>query len=183
MSPLTLVHDVAAERRLPCEIDSAADRRVITPAQWRIAGNGLGEDIFDLVEEAGVRMVSWWLPDSGCAAAAARRLTRACLEAWEMDDHAEVAELLVSELVTNAIRHAHGAIRHLTLAVFEGALRAEVTDTDSTLPEMREAADDDEGGRGLKLLDLLSCCWGAIRTPEGKAMWFELPASPAFDHC
>ncbi|MDP9842021.1 anti-sigma regulatory factor (Ser/Thr protein kinase) [Streptosporangium lutulentum] len=104
----------------------------------------------------------------------ARRLARSQLVEWGADGQSGVAELLVSELVTNALCHAYGTIR-LTLSLQEGLLRCEVEDSDSALPYVYEAGDDEDRGRGLRLIDLLSCCWGSTRTSTGKVVWFELP--------
>lgn len=151
---------------------------------------------------AGLPADSWALPFDAASVPRARRLTRERLPRWGFGDSAEVAELLVSELVTNALRHARGPIA-LTLAAREGlgdgmgesgrggrgaragdgeagdtgrVLRCQVTDASPDHPCPRPAADDDECGRGLRLLDTLSR-WGSDPTPTGKAVWFELPAS------
>lgn len=110
----------------------------------------------------------------------ARHLTRACLADWGLHEHSTVAELLVSELVTNALRHSRGTIR-FALSFQDGLLRCEVedADTDPSLPRACRARDDEERGRGLHLLELLSCCWGSARTTDGKAVWFELTANAA----
>ncbi|MEU4533535.1 ATP-binding protein [Streptosporangium sp. NPDC023825] len=109
----------------------------------------------------------------------ARHLTRACLADWGLhEEHSTVAELLVSELMTNALRHSRGTIR-FALSFQDGLLRCEVEDADpdSRLPRVCRARDDEERGRGLHLLELLSCCWGSARTTDGKAVWFELVAN------
>lgn len=106
----------------------------------------------------------------------ARHLTRACLADWGLHEHSTVAELLVSELVTNALCHSRGTIR-LVLSFQDGLLRCEVEDADPSLPRACRARDDEERGRGLHLLELLSCCWGSARTSEGKTVWFELTAN------
>lgn len=108
----------------------------------------------------------------------ARRLARQTLAGWGHADQVDVVELLVSELVGNAMKHAHGRIR-LTLSVEDGLLRCEVEDSGCELPRMRETTLDDESGRGLQLVDMLSCCWGGDRTASGKVVWFELPATGA----
>ncbi|MGJ6960971.1 ATP-binding protein [Streptosporangium sp. G11] len=109
----------------------------------------------------------------------ARHLTRAYLADWGLrEEHSTVAELLVSELVTNALRHSRGTIK-LALSFEDGLLRCEVEDADPFLPRACRARDDEERGRGLHLLELLSCCWGSARTSEGKAVWFELTANAA----
>ncbi len=108
----------------------------------------------------------------------ARHLTRACLADWGLHEHSTVAELLVSELVTNALRHSRGTIG-FALSFQDGLLRCEVEDADPSLPRVHRARDDEERGRGLHLLELLSCCWGSARTTDGKAVWFELIANDA----
>ncbi|MEU4831824.1 ATP-binding protein [Streptosporangium sp. NPDC023615] len=116
-------------------------------------------------------------PDSS-SVPRARHMTRDCLEGWGLHEHVQVAELLVSELVTNALRHSGGAIR-LALFFTNGMLRGEVEDADPSLPRVCQARDEDERGRGMYLLELLSCCWGSARTGTGKTVWFELTAQPA----
>ncbi|MFG6193183.1 ATP-binding protein [Nonomuraea sp. JJY05] len=121
------------------------------------------------------RTASWWLSPDLRSVRAARRLTREKLADWGLDDQAEAAELLVSELVGNAVRHAYGQVR-LSLSAEDGLLRCEVEDENPDLPRMRVVDADAESGRGLFLVDLLSCCWGGERTARGKAIWFELSA-------
>jgi hypothetical protein len=122
-----------------------------------------------------LREVSWWLAPELSSVRDARRLTRRQLGAWGLDDQVEVAELLVSEVVGNALGHGSGQVR-LGLAIEDGLLRCEVEDENPELPRLRSAEVDDESGRGLFLVDTLSCCWGGERTARGKAVWFELPA-------
>ncbi|WP_084965870.1 ATP-binding protein [Thermoactinospora rubra] len=119
---------------------------------------------------------SWTLPHHPASAPAARKLLRAQALAWQVDH--DVAELLVSEVVTNALRHAPGPVR-LTVWLIEGLLRCEVEDRNTVALRARHPAEHDEGGYGLGLLDALACCWGSIPTPTGKAVWFELPAADA----
>jgi PAS domain S-box-containing protein len=186
------------------------------------------------------------LPARPEAAFAARHHTRAVLREWGLSDQSELAELLVSELITNAVRHASGprpspwsfadsyhdvdaesdpegmlerallleyrdhlgameedsemdllaepglldelgmldgtlsapgGSRRLDLVLRRGlrALWIEVHDPDVRLPRLRQAAETDEGGRGLYLVDALSARWGARPTDGGKFVWFELP--------
>lgn len=170
----------------------------------------------------------------------ARRLAASTLAAWEMDEgQAELACLLVSEVVTNAVLHASvtpspvrrydfdtldvpvpavvspgaqaagdalagaraegsaahdglapGALRdspahadpvrrprQFTLRLRRGAesIWVEVFDPDLRLPRLRSATETDEGGRGLYLVEQLATRWGSRPTPEGKAVWFEIP--------
>lgn len=123
--------------------------------------------------------VSWPLPPSPASVPRARRLTGGQLAVWGLGEHRETAELLVSELVTNALRHGGGSIR-LGVRAEDGMIRFEVEDDGVDTPHMRRARDSDEGGRGLQLVSLLSSSWGSAPTENGKIVWFELAnaASP-----
>jgi hypothetical protein len=90
-----------------------------------------------------------------------------------LEEFCDTAELLISELVTNAITHGEGPI---TLCVNErhGALLCEVTDSRPTHPALRTAGVDSESGRGMQLVRILSCRWGVRTHGPGKAVWFEL---------
>jgi serine phosphatase RsbU (regulator of sigma subunit)/anti-sigma regulatory factor (Ser/Thr protein kinase) len=116
----------------------------------------------------------------------ARRLAVATFTDWEMDpDQADLACLLVSEVVTNAVLHASATRgqapgyrpREFTLRLRRGAevVWGEVFDLDLRLPRLRTARATDEGGRGLYLVEQLATRWGSRPTPEGKAVWFEIP--------
>ncbi|MGJ5752218.1 anti-sigma regulatory factor (Ser/Thr protein kinase) [Streptomyces puniciscabiei] len=121
---------------------------------------------------------SWPLPRALTSAGRARRLVTAQLSQWALTDLAETAELLVSEVVTNALRHTRGPLR-LNLRVRDSRLTCEVEDTESAVP-LRSVVDAAaEGGRGTDLLDLLADAWGSTETPTGKTIWFELRAEAA----
>ncbi|MFG2605957.1 ATP-binding protein [Streptomyces sp. NPDC048514] len=118
---------------------------------------------------------SWPLQRDPTSVRRARRSVTAQLGEWAVDDLADTAALLVSELVTNALRHTRGPLR-LNLRLRQNRLLCEVEDTE-TLGPVRNAADPDaEGGRGIELLDLLADAWGNTRTATGKTMWFVLQA-------
>ncbi|MFD9462462.1 ATP-binding protein [Streptomyces sp. NPDC060027] len=117
---------------------------------------------------------SWPLTRELTSARRARRLVTAQLADWDLEALADTAELLVSELVTNALRHTRGPLR-LNLCARGSRLRCEVEDTDPAGPVRREVDADAEGGRGTELLDLLAESWGSTRMPTGKTMWFEIP--------
>ncbi len=122
---------------------------------------------------------SWLLPSEPASVPRARRLTLVQLAAWALHEFADDAELLVSELVTNALQHAGGPIRlTLSLCSADRAVRCEVADEDPGQPRVCATDGDDESGRGLHLLDLLSRCWGSTRTAAGKVVWFELHVLP-----
>ncbi|MCQ4080156.1 SpoIIE family protein phosphatase [Streptomyces sp. RB6PN25] len=114
----------------------------------------------------------WTLPPEGQSVAKARDLARGRLEEWGLEELVDTSELLVSELVTNALRHGEGDIRLRLL--LDRTLVCEVWDSGLVQPRRRRARDTDEGGRGLQLVSLLSESWGSRRTPHGKTVWFEL---------
>ncbi|WP_093783810.1 SpoIIE family protein phosphatase [Actinacidiphila guanduensis] len=114
----------------------------------------------------------WTLAPQPTSVARARELARDQLLAWGLDDLVDTTELLVSELVTNALRHGFGDIRLRLL--LERTLVCEVWDSALLQPRRRRARDTDEGGRGLQLVAMLSQSWGSRRTHRGKTVWFEL---------
>jgi anti-sigma regulatory factor (Ser/Thr protein kinase) len=121
-------------------------------------------------------MASWALPEDPLAAGQARALIRRQLADWELDDLVTATELIVSELVTNAVRYGRGPIRLRLLRT--DSLVCEVSDGSLTTPHVRRAAETDEGGRGLQLVMALSHRWGARYETAGKYVWTEqrLPA-------
>lgn len=125
---------------------------------------------------------SWHLPEDPTAARRARQVTRSQLLAWELNDHCETAELLVSELVTNALSHGRGPIR-LGLGRRHGMLRCEVADHGRGLPQPRPLSMSGESGRGMHLVDALTNRWGVDHEASGKTVWFELATCAAPDCC
>jgi anti-sigma regulatory factor (Ser/Thr protein kinase) len=113
--------------------------------------------------------------------AAARRFIRSALESVEADPVVvETAELLTTELVTNAIVHA-ASKSHLYIRAAKGVVRVEVTDPDDRLPSMAAPDTDAPGGRGLIIVNGLASAWGVARAAGvGKTVWFEL--SPLSQH-
>ncbi|WTR19045.1 SpoIIE family protein phosphatase [Streptomyces sp. NBC_00138] len=117
----------------------------------------------------------WFLEPQAQTAGRARRLVRQALRRWDLEDQVDAAELLVSEIVTNAVRYAE---RPITLRLLRtDVLRCEVGDDAPLLPRMRHAAPEEEGGRGLYLVNRMAQRWGATRLGAGKVVWFELPIS------
>lgn len=114
----------------------------------------------------------WTLKPQPTSVARARELAREQLLAWDLGDLVDTTELLVSELVTNALRHGYGDIRLRLL--LDRTLVCEVWDSALVQPRRRRARDTDEGGRGLQLVTMLSESWGSRRTHRGKTVWFEL---------
>lgn len=123
------------------------------------------------------RVVSREVPFDPAAVAEARAWAGRHLEQWGLGELTVTTELIVSELVTNALRHAAGPVRLRLLR--QAGLVCEVSDSSSTSPRMRHARTMDEGGRGLFLVAQLTHRWGTRYTAEGKVIWAEqsLPAS------
>ncbi|MFE5680894.1 SpoIIE family protein phosphatase [Streptomyces erythrochromogenes] len=115
----------------------------------------------------------WFLDPEETAPGRARRFARRALTRWGLEELSDSLELLVSEVVTNAVRYAE---RPVTLRLLRtDVLRCEVGDDSPQLPRQRRARDTDEGGRGLFLVNRLARRWGATRLSSGKVVWFELP--------
>jgi anti-sigma regulatory factor (Ser/Thr protein kinase) len=112
------------------------------------------------------------------AAAEARRQVQAVLCAWDIPVDPDVAVLLTSELVTNAVTHEPGETVMLTVTCSRGHLRVDVHDTSCSWPVLVDAPADAEAGRGLMLVATLSAEWGVYRTPAGKAVYFTLAFQP-----
>ncbi|MER6069998.1 sodium/proline symporter PutP [Streptomyces sp. NPDC001817] len=118
-------------------------------------------------------VASWDLPSDPAAVAHARTLVTHRLTEWGIPDLTFTTELIVSELVTNAIRHASGPI--CLRLIRDRGLICEVFDTSSTSPRLRHARTTDEGGRGLLIVAQLAHRWGTRYTKTGKIIWAEQP--------
>ncbi|OOV24900.1 ATPase [Streptomyces avermitilis] len=117
------------------------------------------------------------LPSHPAIVAQARQHTTTQLTTWNLTDTTFTTELIVSELVTNAIRYGHPPIQ-LRLIHHNHTLTTEVSDTSNTTPHMRRARTYDEGGRGLLLIGQLAQRWGTRHTPTGKTVWTEQTLTP-----
>ncbi|MFC4032665.1 SpoIIE family protein phosphatase [Streptomyces polygonati] len=114
----------------------------------------------------------WNFPAEAGAVRLARGRVRDTLVEWGLAPLSDVTVLLVSELVTNSLRYAHGPIG---VRMVRGAsLLVEVSDPLPDPPRERVAAVDDEGGRGLQLVAGASRRWGTRHGSQGKTVWFEL---------
>ncbi|MEU9169639.1 SpoIIE family protein phosphatase [Streptomyces sp. NPDC048420] len=103
----------------------------------------------------------------------ARAVVREQIHEWGLAKLADAAELMVSELVTNAVRHSHS--RPVEVRLVRGdTLLCEVDDDDHDLPSLLSAGPTDEHGRGLRVVSTLAREWGASRTKAGKTVWFEM---------
>ena len=202
---------------------------VATAAEYAVPGD-IDDDMAILVVQSSpseLASIERTFPAKPIMVSEARRLAAQAFRSWGMDSgQAELACLLVSEVVTNAVLHASispspghdldldmgplimptpvgapagpagrspaaavpawvdgppaaAVAREVRLRLRRGAssVWVEVFDPDLRLPRIRTAAETDEGGRGLYLVEQLATRWGSRPTPEGKAVWFEMPRS------
>ncbi|MFF8024665.1 SpoIIE family protein phosphatase [Streptomyces sp. NPDC007896] len=118
-------------------------------------------------------IAEWQVPSEPAAVGEVRASVTRQLAEWGLDDMAFTTELILSELVTNAIRYGSGSIQVRVLR--DRSLICEVSDNSSTSPRLRYAATTDEGGRGLFLVAQLAERWGTRYTQAGKVIWAEQP--------
>ncbi|MFC4030757.1 SpoIIE family protein phosphatase [Streptomyces polygonati] len=118
-------------------------------------------------------VVSWEFPGDLSAVGRARATAARQLTAWGLDHLVPTTELVVSELVTNAVRYAGGPVR-LRL-IRDGVLICEVSDPSNTQPRVLRASSMDEGGRGLFIVAHSTTRWGCRYGQQGKTIWTELP--------
>ncbi len=123
---------------------------------------------------SGSPTAEWSFPADPGAVRTARTAVRRVLDDWGLNGAADMAVLLVSELVTNSLRHASGPIGVRMVLLNTDGLLVEVSDPLPDPPQERDAAPDDEGGRGLQLVACSSRRWGTRRGKSGKTVWFEL---------
>ncbi|MGI5424218.1 SpoIIE family protein phosphatase [Streptomyces sp. CA-179760] len=143
-----------------------------------LAGRSADDIVLMLARTAALdagQVHTWQLPPDPAAVARARKLAGGQLAAWGLTEAAFTTELIVSELVTNALRYG-GAPIELRL-IRDSTLICEVSDGSNTAPHLRRARVFDEGGRGLLLVAQLSDRWGTRQTPTGKTIWTEQPLS------
>ncbi|MFJ9850637.1 SpoIIE family protein phosphatase [Streptomyces sp. NPDC101150] len=121
------------------------------------------------------RWTVWRLPD---AVMHARRFTARTLRSWQVTQEMDVALLVVSELVTNAIAHTQGEVR-LDLTLAADRLRIAVNDASPRAPVKPVSVDwEATGGRGLLLVEAMSVSWGSVPLSGGKQVWSEVALSP-----
>jgi anti-sigma regulatory factor (Ser/Thr protein kinase) len=116
------------------------------------------------------------LEPSGSAPAQARRVVRAVLAEVVSEDMSQTAELLVSELVTNAITHGTGTVT-VSIDCTDDTLAVTVSDDDPAVPELQPECLMAVGGRGLRMIESLASAWGVTPREDGpgKDVWFRLP--------
>ncbi|QIZ00108.2 SpoIIE family protein phosphatase [Streptomyces sp. S1D4-11] len=119
------------------------------------------------------QVATWDIPADPALVAPIRKQVVDQLDVWGLSAATFTAELVVSELVTNAIRYGEPPIR-LRLIHDSETLICEVSDSSHTAPHLRRAKIYDEGGRGLLLVAQLTQRWGSRHTADGKTIWAEL---------
>ncbi|MET9959809.1 SpoIIE family protein phosphatase [Streptomyces sp. NPDC006326] len=123
------------------------------------------------------RIAVWDLPADPARVSDVRTAATRRLADWGLDELAFSTELMLSELVTNAIRYGTEPIQ--VRLIRDRVLICEVSDGSSTAPHLRRAAGTDEGGRGLFLVAQLAQAWGTRYTPRGKVIWAECAVDAA----
>jgi len=138
-------------------------------------GGLLAWEVIGVIDTEG-DCVEWSFPAEPGAVRRARTVVRGQLRSWGLDALGDVTALLVSELVTNSLRHATGPIgvRLVRPVGIAATLLVEVSDPLPDLPRERAARFDEEGGRGLQLVAHSSNRWGTRPADAGKTVWFEL---------
>jgi serine/threonine-protein kinase RsbW len=106
---------------------------------------------------------------------AARRYARDLLRRHP-PAHVDAVELMVSELATNSIKHAHSGFE-VTINDLRGEIRVEVRDAGRGQPVLRSPRPIEPSGRGLLIVEALSRAWGTEDSPHGKTVWFTLPST------
>ncbi|MEU8385528.1 ATP-binding protein [Streptosporangium sp. NPDC048865] len=125
-----------------------------------------------------------WIPRESRSVASARRFVRDVAVDWKATgDVPEIAELLASELVTNALAYGSSDVSpmspvRVTVGRERGLLTVDVHDPCFAVPRLRRAGDLDVSGRGLAIVQDLSRNWGWTLTPCGKSVWFQPAAWP-----
>ncbi|WUH90774.1 ATP-binding protein [Streptomyces sp. NBC_00433] len=128
--------------------------------------------VLDLLGDPSVREVH--LTSRPESASTARRLALSVVRLWGLPQYGDTVELLVSELVGNAVRHTGARSFGLRMRRRRGWVRVEVRDPSRALPCLLPVREMDTSGRGLFLVDKLSDRWGVDLLPRGKTSWFEL---------
>jgi PAS domain S-box-containing protein len=157
----------------PGSLEETCDRvlRTVLPS-----GGALDDVALLLARTRGLpasQVATWDIPADPALVAPIRKQVVAQLATWELTEAAFTAELVVSELVTNAIRYGARPIR-LRLIHDASTLICEVSDTNHSAPHLRRAKTWDEGGRGLLLVAQLTQRWGSRHTTDGKTIWAEI---------
>jgi DNA-binding NarL/FixJ family response regulator len=134
----------------------------------------LGQEILIAARLLDLAMASSVLPQDPRSPSAARRFAREVLTTWDLGEAWEGAELLVSELVTNAVTHG-GSAADVVIRLLPDRVHVAVTDDAGDVPTaVGQSADDDESGRGLAIVQAVADRWGDFSADGRKTVWFEL---------
>ncbi|MEU9147195.1 SpoIIE family protein phosphatase [Streptomyces sp. NPDC048349] len=169
-SGLALLRDsLARPGRSPDQACSDVLAALLSP----VPGDDIALLIADTRRVEADRIAEWEVPGEAAAVSRVRNAGAAQLAAWGLEDISFTTELILSELITNAIRYGSAPVRVRLLR--DRSLICEVSDGSSTSPHLRYAATTDEGGRGLFLVAQYADRWGVRYTDRGKVIWAELP--------
>ncbi|MFD7135400.1 ATP-binding protein [Streptomyces sp. NPDC059894] len=131
------------------------------------------------VAEDGTSVATAVFPRERKSVPDARHFVANVLMDWKVPELADTAELVTSELVTNAVLHARAGVFRVTLRrLGDDQVRLAVVDRSRTLPQLGSADDDEDHGRGLAIVDSVSTQWGADLLPWGKRVWADLETPP-----
>ncbi|MGW1215183.1 SpoIIE family protein phosphatase [Streptomyces sp. NPDC002499] len=170
-----MLHDALAT--YSDSLDETCDRVLNT----LLPAGGVADDVALLLARTrglpASQVSTWHIPADPSLVSPIRKQVVEQLDVWELQEAAFTAELVVSELVTNAIRYGAHPIR-LRLIHDAATLICEVSDTSHTAPHLRRAKTWDEGGRGLLLVAQLTERWGSRHTTDGKTIWAEITLLP-----
>ena len=156
------------EQLVPLALEKGADgfvHRTVTPERLV---RELSSLVSGVIAEAATAVTA-----EPASARRVRGFVGGALHGWGRADMDDVVSLLVSELVTNAIRHADSEVE-VAVRLLPEALRVEVGDTGQGTPTVVEAAPDAEQGRGLAMVEALAAAWGVEPENDGKIVWFEI---------
>ena len=162
---------------VPSELSGAGSVGIVprsTPVRRlaaEVAAAAAAVSVVDAAHTASLTLVS-----DDLAPRTARRFVSELLRVEGYDDALDVVELLVTEVVTNAVLHARSSAQ-LVVHLLPDAVRVEVVDTDDSFPVRRRPRPDQPGGRGLDLVEQMSRSWGIDMLEVGKRTWFEVARS------
>lgn len=165
------------------DLDAIAQLGGIAFLPKSVAPSQLGRELAALIaggddEETSLQHAAICLPPSPDSSRAARRFVEDVLDRWGCDQLVDTVNLLVSELVGNAVLHARSEIE-VSVRLLSDRLRVDVIDGSTRVPRRRQVAEDDLTGRGSGLVELLATAWGIRGRPDGKSVWFELDVAAA----
>lgn len=145
-----------------------------SPDEGRDGTTGQGVRLMNVVDDRRERQEALHLSAAATSARQARRFVGEVCHKWDLDVVCDTAQLLVSEIVTNAIVHAGTPVELNIVCHLGVSLRTEVADASPAAPRLRPPRLLDEGGRGLEMVRRLASRWGVRQRGQGKVVWFEL---------